>query len=148
MYAGQTWNVMNFKPRQGNTLLNSLIDALESRLNSREPANRSLVSLFNSLASHLEMYFELEVPEENFAEAARRSPQFVAEVKRLEAERKALLADVDLMIGLAKLAFVEKRDVGALTERYRLFQRRFAEHEAAEKKLVQDVFAANPALDG
>ena len=148
MYAGQTWNVTNFKPRQGNTLLNSLIDALESRLNSHEPANRSLVSLFNSLASHLEMYFELEVPEENFTEAARRSPQFVEEIKRLEGERKALMAEVEYMIGLAKLAFVEKRDVDALAERYRLFQRRFAEHEAAEKKLVQDVFAASPALDG
>ncbi len=147
MYAGQTWNVMNFKSRQGNTLLNSLIDALESRLNSHEPANRSLVSLFNSLASHLEMYFELEVPEENFEEAARRSPQFLEEVKRLEADRKALLAEVGVMIGMAKLAFVEKRDVKPLAERYRQFQRGFALHEAAEKKLIQNVFATDPTLD-
>ncbi len=147
MHAGPTWDVSKVTSKPKHTHLSSLIEALESRLNSHEPANRSLVSLLNSLAAHLEMHFELETPEKNFTNTALRNSRFAFEIQRLEREREAILCDVDDMIGMARLAFKEKRDIKPLVERYFAFQRRFAEHEAAEKKLVQEVFCANPGLD-
>jgi hypothetical protein len=147
MYAGPTWNTFEFTNRHKHTPLRSLIDALESRLNSREPANRSLVSLLNSLGSHLKMHFELEKPEKNFMAAAMCDTRFADEIIEQKQARETLLCDVDGMIDMARLAFTENRATGPLAERYFAFQRRFADHEAAEKKLVQDVFGANPALD-
>ena len=146
MYAGQTWDVAKVMNKQHATHLSSLIDALESRLNSQEPANRSLVSLLNSLAAHLEMHFELEKPEKGFAAALARNGRFASEVKRLESERSAILSDVDDLIGLARLAFIHKQSTDLLARRYRAFEDRFAEHEAAEKRLVQEVLAADPSL--
>jgi hypothetical protein len=147
MHAGPSWDVSKVTSKPKHTHLSSLIEALESRLNSYEPANRSLVSLLNSLAAHLEMHFKLERPEKNFTTTALRTSQFAYEFKQLEEEREAILCDVDDMIGMARLAFNEKRDTKPLAERYFAFQRRFADHEAAEKKLVQGVLCANPGQD-
>lgn len=147
MNAGPPWDLSKVTNKPKHTHLNSLIEALETRLNSSEPANRSLVSLLNSLAAHLEMHFELEQPEKNFTTTAQRDSRFASEIQRLVREREAILCDVDDMIGMARLAFKEKRDIQPLAERYFAFQRRFAEHEAAEKKLLQDVFSAHPVLD-
>ena len=147
MHAGPSWDISKVTSKPKHTHLNSLIEALESRLNSCEPANRSLVSLLNSLAAHLEMHYELERPEKSFATTSLRTSQFAYEIKRLEGEREAILCDVDDMIGMARLAFNEKRDTKPLAERYFAFQRRFAEHEAAEKKLIQDVLCASPGQD-
>jgi hypothetical protein len=53
---------------------------------------------------------------------------------------------VDDLIGLARLAFIHKQSTDLLARRYRTFEDRFAEHEAAEKRLVQDALAADPSL--
>ncbi|MDZ4658889.1 MAG: hypothetical protein SH868_15040 [Bythopirellula sp.] len=147
MYARPCWDVDKITHKQKHTHLNSLIEALETRLKSSEPANRSLVSLLNSLAAHLEMHFELEKPDKNFTTTALGNSRFVYEIQRLEREREAILCDVDDMIDMARLAFKEKRDIQPLAKRYFAFQGRFAEHEAAEKKLLQEVFSAHPVLD-
>jgi transcriptional antiterminator Rof (Rho-off) len=146
MYAGQSWDVVKVMNKQKATHLSSLIDALDSRLNSDEPANRSLVSLLNSLAAHLEMHFELEKPEKYFAAAAAHNGRINSEAKRLESEREALLCDVDDMIAMARLAFIHKQPIEPLVNRYRAFEDRFIEHEAAEKKLVQEILSADPSL--
>ena len=146
MYAGQSWDVSKVMNKQKASHLNSLIDALDSRLNSQEPANRSLISLLNSLAAHLEMHFELEKPEKGLAAAATRNGRVGSELHRLESERTALLTDVDDMIAMAKLAFIHKQPTEPLARRFRAFEDRFTAHEEAEKKLVQDVLSADPSL--
>lgn len=146
MYAGPDWDVAKVMNKQKATHLSSLIDALDSRLRSQEPANRSLVSLLNSLAAHLEMHFELEKPDKSFAAMAVHNGRVGSEIRRLESERAALLSDVDDMIGMARLAYVHKQPTAPLASRYRAFEDRFAEHEAAEKKLVQEVLSADPSL--
>ena len=146
MYAGHSWDVAKVMNKQKATHLSALIDALDTRLSSQEPANRSLVSLLNSLAAHLEMHFELEKPEKGFTAVAVHNGRFGGEFRRLESERAALLSHVDDMIGMARLAFIHKQPTGPLANRYREFEHRFAEHEAAEKKLVQEVLSADPSL--
>jgi hypothetical protein len=132
--------------KQKATQLTSLIDALDSRLKSQEPANRSLVSLLNSLAAHLEMHFELEKPEKGLAAAATRNGRVGGEFHRLESEREILLSDVDDMIGMAKVAFTHKQSIYPLATRFQAFEDRFAAHEVAEKKLLQDVLSVDPSL--
>jgi hypothetical protein len=146
MYAGQSWDIAKVMNKQKATHLSSLLDALESRLRSQEPANRSLVSLLNSLAAHLEMHFELEKPDKSLTVAATRNGRVGSEFHRLESERGVLLADVDDMIGMAKVALVHKQPTEPLARRFQSFEERFAAHEAAEKKLVQDVLSVDPSL--
>jgi hypothetical protein len=131
---------------QKATQLSALIDALDSRLRSQEPANRSLVSLLNSLASHLEMHFELEKPERGLAAVATRNGRVGSEFHRLESDREALLCDVRDMIGMAKVAFVHKQSIEPLARKFQVFESRFAAHEAAEKKLLQEVLSADPSV--
>lgn len=146
MYTGQSWDVSKVTNMHRRTQLTSLIDALQSRLSSQEPANRSLVSLLNSLAAHLAMHFEMEKSENPFAEAGRRNGRWGDEIKRLKSERAAILADVDDMIGLARLAFMHKQPTEPLLRRYQAFENRFAHHEAAEQELIRDILAADPSL--
>lgn len=146
MYAGQSWNFSKVMNKQKATQLSSLIDALESRLKSQEPANRSLISLLNSLAAHLEMHFELEKSDKGVAVAAIRKARAGSEFHRLESERGALLNEVEDMIGMAKVAFNHMQPIETLAKRFQAFENRFSAHEAAEKKLVQEVLSADPSL--
>lgn len=146
MYTTQSWDASKVMNKPKTTQLNALIDALHTRLKSQEPANRSLVSLLNSLAAHLEMHFELEKPGKSLTVAATRNGRVGSEVHRLESEREILLADVDDMIDMAKVAFMHKQSVDPLARRFQGFEERFAAHEAAEKRLVQDVLSVDPSL--
>lgn len=146
MHTGQSCDVSKVTNMQRRTQLTSLIDALHTRLNASEPANRSLVSLLNSLAAHLAMHFEMEKSEQSFAEALGQNGRWADEVKRLESERAALLADVNNMIGLARLAFMHKQSAAPLVRGYQEFENRFAQHEAAERELVRKILVADPSL--
>lgn len=146
MYTDQSWDVAKLMSKQKPTHLNSLIDALDSRLNSQEPANRSLVSLLNSLAAHLEMHFELERPEQDKSLIVNHNVKYSDALHSLELERTELLSEVEEMIAMARLAFIHKQSTEPLAVRYRAFQDRFARHEAAEKKLIQDVLSADPSM--
>lgn len=121
-------------------ILKSLLDALRSRLDSREPANRSLVSLLNSLACHLQMHFELEESDEYFGRLLREAPHSSGEIARLRAEHAALLSTVDEMIKQARTDFSNHVVPGSLRKDYRGFYQRFAEHETAERKLLQETY--------
>ena len=146
MYGEHSWDAAKAMNNQNATHLSSLIDALEYRLNSLEPANRSLVSLLSSLAAHLEMHFELEKPERELAVAAIRSARLNTEIRRLQAEREAIHADVEEMVSMARLAFIHKQPTEPLAKRYHAFVERFAQHEAAEKKLLLEVLDADPSM--
>jgi hypothetical protein len=146
MYADESWDVSGVMKKQNATQLSSLIDALQSRLNSREPVNRSLVSLLNSLAAHLAMHFELQRAEEGIVAAAVHNGRLGSEIRRLESERAALVSDVDDMIGMARLAFHHKQTIEPLASRYQAFESRFAALEAAGKRLVEELRSADPSL--
>jgi hypothetical protein len=147
MLTVHPWNNSNNTSKQQNNLLNSLLDALEIRFASDEPANRSLVSLLNSLASHLQMHFEWNESDINFAGLERRAPWLAGNIEQLKSEQQQLLHDVEVLIGLARLAFAEKQDIKSLADRYQALETKFAEHEAVEKKLLQQAFSSNPALN-
>ena len=121
-------------------MLHSLLDALESRFASQELANRSLVSLLNSLASHLQTHFEFEESEDYFSSLSKRAPRLSSEIARLQAEHHELLREVDDMIAKARVAFAEHKQTPTLACQYIEFLKQFEEHEAAEKKLLQEAY--------
>ncbi len=132
---------------QQSDLLHSLLDTLENRFASNELADRSLVSLLTSLASHLQMHFEWDECDVSFGGLEKRAPELASDIEQLKNEQAQLLHDVDVLIGLARLAFAEKQGTKSLADRYRAFQSKFAEHEATEKKLLQTAFNSNPGLN-
>ena len=131
---------------QQSDLLHSLLDTLESRFASNEQANRSLVSLLSSLASHLQIHFEWDECDVSFGGLEQRVPELAGDIEQLKNEQAQLLHDVDVLIGLTRLAFAEKQGTRSLADRYRAFQSRFNEHEATEKRLLQTAFNSNPNL--
>ena len=141
-----TWLNSRVTNRQQSDLLHSLLDTLDSRFASNEPANRSLVSLLNSLASHLQMHFEWDESDISFAGLEGRAPELASEIQQLKVEQNELMHDVGVLIGLARLAFAERQGTQSLQDRYQAFQRKFAAHEAAEKNLLQTAFSSHPDL--
>jgi hypothetical protein len=142
-----SWINSKASNKQQNDLLHSLLDALESRFTSNELANRSLVSLLNSLASHLQMHFEWDESDVSLSGLERRAPELVAEVAALKREQAEILHDLDVLIGLARLAFAEKQDTKSLADRYQAFETKFSEHEFSEKRLLQKAYGSHPDLD-
>ncbi len=119
-------------------MLHSLLEAISSRLESREKANRSLVSLLNSLAAHLQTHFEFEESDDFFANLHRRAPRLTSQVSQLQAEHREMLEEVDLLIELARIAFVAERAPRELANRYQAFRAKFREHEATESRLLEE----------
>lgn len=124
--------------KQQHAILNSLLDALESRLQSHEPANRSLVSLFNSLACHLQMHFEFEESDELLSGLVRHAPRLSGQIARLRAEQTELLTSVDTLIEKARRAFAHHCQATDVARLYSEFQRQFTEHEEAEQRVLKE----------
>ena len=117
--------------------IESLVQALDSRFASRQRANRSLVSLLNSLTAHLQMHFELEEDECYFAEVVKKAPSLGPEVERLVHEHALLLAEASRLVELSKEAFSKCADTAELANRFESFRERLRKHELAECELVE-----------
>lgn len=145
MASSHSWGTLRNPRAKQYDLLHSLLDSLVSRLASNEPADHSLVSLLNSLACHLQMHFEWDESEISFSGLEQRAPILAREIQGLKSEQIDLLHEVDVLIGLAKLACSEKRPANSLAERYAAFRTEFDRHEHSEKYIVQQAFNTNPA---
>ena len=123
--------------------IESLIQALDSRFASHQRANRSLVSLLNSLTAHLQMHFELEEDECYFAEVVKSSPSLRPKVDRLVHEHGLLLAEASHLVELSREAFAKRADTKDLAEQFKNFRDRLKGHEHAECELVEEALREN-----
>jgi hemerythrin len=122
---------------QQHAMLYSLLNALESRFASSEKANRSLVSLLNSLATHMQTHFEFEDSEELFVSLARMDHQLAAPIEQLRTEHHDMLAAVHTMIEQARQAFREDRLPLEAAAEFRKFCQWFVQHEDEERRLLE-----------
>jgi hypothetical protein len=144
MSAAHVWNKTAYPRVKQCDLLHSLLDTLECRFTSHEPADNSLVSLLNSLASHLETHFEWDECGINLAGLDDRAPLLVGNIEQLKSEQREILHEVGILIGLAKLANSEKKAPSTLAGRFADLRNLFATHEKAVKEILQQAFRANP----
>lgn len=144
MSAAHVWNKTAYQRVKQCDLLHSLLDTLECRFASHEPADHSLVSLLNSLQSHLETHFEWDECGINLAGLDDRAPLLIGNIEQLKAEQRQILHEVEILIGLARLAHSEKKAPITLAERFADLRHRFATHERAVKELLQQAFRVNP----
>lgn len=143
MSAAHVWNKTAYPRVKQCDLLHSLLDTLECRFSSHEPTDHSLVSLLSSLASHLEMHFEWDECGINLAGLDNRAPLLVGQIENLKSEQRQLLHEVQILIGLAKLATSEKKAPITLAARFTEFRFNFAAHERAVKEILQQAFRVN-----
>lgn len=144
MSAAHVWNKTAYPRVKQCDLLHSLLDTLECRFASQEPTDHSLVSLLNSLSSHLETHFEWDECGINLAGLDDRAPLLLGNIEQLKAEQRQILHDVEILIGLAKIAQSEKKAPSTLADRFADLLQRFTIHEKAVKELLQQAFRVNP----
>ena len=123
--------------------IEALVDALNNRLDSGCVATRNLVSLFNSLAAHLEFHFELEEEEDYFANILARAPQLAAQVDALLQDHVAILGEVSRLVEEARRAFADQLDTTELASQFVLFRQKLLDHEGAEIALLKEAYTRN-----
>ncbi|MCG8449064.1 MAG: hemerythrin domain-containing protein [Pirellulales bacterium] len=119
--------------------IKALVNALDSRFDSHQPANRSLVSLLNSLACHLQMHFEWEEEDGYFAAVAQQAPKLGREVDRLLSQHSALLTEVSELVQMSREAFAKRIETHKLAKSFRNFREQLLKHERAETDLLRAV---------
>lgn len=144
MVTAHTWVSSKNSSSQPIDPLHSLIEAIRTRFATNAQADRSLASLLNSLSAHLQTRFEWDNSDIGLIQTEIQSPQLSRQVEQLKSKQRELLRDVDIMIGLARIALAEKQDTKYLAERYVAFQAKFAQHEANEKHLLLEAFGSDP----
>lgn len=120
--------------------IEALLEALESRLECHEIANRSLVSLFNSLATHLQIHFELE-EDFYFSGVIPRNAKFSKEGDRLMREHDKILNAAKELVEVSRETFSKSLNLNHLTELFEAFCKRLRAHEQEEDRFLDSVFS-------
>jgi hemerythrin len=121
--------------------IEALVEALESRFDSHRKANRSLVSLMNSLAVHLQMHFEMEEEDTYIALVAQRCSILADEIDRIFQQHNHLLKEVSRLVESAREAFNGNLETAELAERFRLFRKQLLCHEREEVNFLHAAYA-------
>ncbi len=119
--------------------IKGLLESLHSRFESGRELNQHLVSLLNSLTSHLESHFELE-EDGYYAELVQIAPRLSGQVDALIKEHSLFLDESRELAAMAQEAFVDSLEAPELAERFERFRRELLAHEREETSLLQEVY--------
>lgn len=120
--------------------LHAILQALQSRIQSQAHPDRSLISLLNALATHLQTHFEFEEADDYFPELTLHAPRFAGRIEHLITEHNEMLEEVGELVEMAKRAFDGECEMSNIAEAFDRFQDKFLAHEKDETELLQTVY--------
>jgi len=120
--------------------LHAVLQALQNRIKSQDHPDRSLISLLNALATHLQTHFEFEEAEDYFPELTLQAPRFGRRIEQLIAEHREMLEEVGELVEMAKRAFEGKCEMRSIAQGFESLQEKLTAHEHNENELLQIVY--------
>ncbi|NOY42999.1 MAG: hemerythrin domain-containing protein [Planctomycetes bacterium] len=119
--------------------IEGLLGALHNRFESGRELSCNLVSLLNSLTSHLESHFELE-EDGYYAELVQIAPRLSGRVDALIQQHGLFLDESRKLAVMAQEAFANSVEAPELAKRFEQFRQELLAHEKEETGILQEAY--------
>jgi len=129
--------------QQQHERLESLQKAIENRFSRDRSPSRSLISLLNALAVHLQTHFEWEESDGYFSGIVQQLPRLSEAVDQLVREHAAFLGEVNELVTMARIDLTNNRDTSDLAERFAQLHCKLISHEHEENRLLQEAYVVD-----